>query len=423
MMTEFKIGRPGDVYLGKKLYSFNERRVLVLSAGNDPRCWIKTKGKPFWHSSRKAMNDLMRRLPVTSEFPESIVDKEGARYVQANGQLVEPFGVYYSEKNDYELYRYQQHIPLDILERICRVSNRRWQVYNLLVRVPGAVDLFDSNPALAYMLASNWIFRDPAPRNHLRAARSLITKKQSRILEWLGFDGSKSTRNILRKIEPESLNIRQLLYLRNGLVNPDTRKFLSYVPVINNGVLRLATDSLFLPYLSPNLLKEIGKERASSFRREGAGYDQHRLLSDTLRMDMLLGTNRVPEKIQSLKQLNKLHDQFRKETYSIDLPEEFPAPPLPGTDSILPIQTTDELRKEADEQENCVASYARAIHAENVFIYRVLSPVRATLGIHKKRNTSKWFVFELTGHRNSFICNEKKDRIKRELFGVKSKNI
>lgn len=54
---------------------------------------------------------------------------------------------------------------------------------------------------------------------------------------------------------------------------------------------------------------------------------------------------------------------------------------LPGTDTIVPIRTLQELRAEAETQQNCVLGYAGDIEAGRVYLYRMLSPQRATLEI------------------------------------------
>ena len=183
MTPSFKIGRPGCSFKNGKLYSFSDRRVLVLSAGTDPRCWVKSKGNPSWHSSRKMMKELMKRLPLPQDDPQDVCDRVGENYVQVDGQISWPFGVPGHKKDTFELLRYQNQIPSEMLPRISQFPDRHWQIYNLLARVPGAIDLCDSNPALAYMLASNWVFHTPSVQNHLRAARRLVFLKQIHALE------------------------------------------------------------------------------------------------------------------------------------------------------------------------------------------------------------------------------------------------
>ncbi len=62
-------------------------------------------------------------------------------------------------------------------------------------------------------------------------------------------------------------------------------------------------------------------------------------------------------------------------------PAVFPPPPLPGTSTIVPIATVEELEEEGRLQRNCAAGFVSRICAGAVYLYRVLAPERATLEI------------------------------------------
>ena len=59
----------------------------------------------------------------------------------------------------------------------------------------------------------------------------------------------------------------------------------------------------------------------------------------------------------------------------------FPAPPVPGTNAIVPITSENELVKEGRNQRHCVGSYANAVWGGRRYYYRVLAPQRATAEI------------------------------------------
>jgi Arc/MetJ-type ribon-helix-helix transcriptional regulator len=61
--------------------------------------------------------------------------------------------------------------------------------------------------------------------------------------------------------------------------------------------------------------------------------------------------------------------------------EELPAPPVPGTSDIIPLVRASELREEGRAQHHCVGDYARSVGRGERYVYRVLSPERATLSI------------------------------------------
>ncbi|WP_243439374.1 PcfJ domain-containing protein [Fundidesulfovibrio soli] len=57
----------------------------------------------------------------------------------------------------------------------------------------------------------------------------------------------------------------------------------------------------------------------------------------------------------------------------------YPPPPFPGSDAIQPITSRAELRREGAEMRHCVGSYHSRVLSGECYIYRVLSPTRATL--------------------------------------------
>ena len=78
-------------------------------------------------------------------------------------------------------YRPRQAHNLAVARRLSKVRSRLgrevWQQVEALIRCgESALDLVRSNPALAYLVASNWVFHQPAVRQPLRSARALLRK-------------------------------------------------------------------------------------------------------------------------------------------------------------------------------------------------------------------------------------------------------
>ena len=80
----------------------------------------------------------------------------------------------------------------------------------------------------------------------------------------------------------------------------------------------------------------------------------------------------------------------------------FPAPPFPGSPTIVPIRSVPELVREGEEQENCVAGYAHAVLQGRCFLYRVLAPERATLSL--VNDGQQWRLGELALKQNGMSC-------------------
>ena len=78
-----------------------------------------------------------------------------------------------------------------------------------------------------------------------------------------------------------------------------------------------------------------------------------------------------------------------------------PGPPLPGTPEIEPIETVSEILREADTQENCVASKIDAVLGGSYYLYRMHVPERATLAL--VRDEGGWELAEIAGAGNARV--------------------
>jgi hypothetical protein len=113
--------------------------------------------------------------------------------------------------------------------------------------------------------------------------------------------------------------------------------------------------------------------------------------SDTIRLARQLGDNsalhalircRTGEELLELHDLltERVNERVRKAQREKE-ERPFPEPPVPGCEEIVPIRTFDDLAEEGLFMRHCVVSYASSVRAGRSYIYKVLSPQRATLEI------------------------------------------
>lgn len=460
---KFKTGKPGYGCKDGKLYRFEKKSVLVLAPWPEPQAWFKNHRKD-WHSSRKradkvfsgalyAKGDIDKdvfggenendpRLKVWAGDPTNPDPEEIAQYVHTHGveprvpeEIIDERQKINERRAQYEKCRrvvqYVRHlqapyfdaIPEDIRSELLRYWNRRWHLFCLFARCPGSVDLSRSNPALCYALASNWVFHKPAVRLPLRAARSLIAKKQKDILAWLGFPGTETTRRIMAKLDPRVLNIRFLWRFREKLGNAELVKWLSHLRQINPSVAEMITQRRYFPFLTSRLLQEASLEEPVLQRSQSAA----RMLDDTLRMSARLPGVFCPARFSSLRQLEAVHDdlsrlqerQWERNRALIEQagesPSTFPSPPFAGTESIQPILTPDELHAEGREMGHCVGIYDERVVQGHCFIYRVSAPVRATMEIFLSDGKG-WQPGQLRQARNMPVLKPLANQLFNEVF-------
>ncbi len=149
-----------------------------------------------------------------------------------------------------------ESIPRELIETVKEFPDHHWHILSCAARTDYKIfmELMESNPAIAYMMALNWMF---IPNKHAqRKSRSLIKRKQKKIIKDMGFPETPSNIKILNKINKEELNTGFLLKLRT-LMNRDDKK-------INNALRHI--DKLTLPFVmllsdySDNLSSEIINE-------------------------------------------------------------------------------------------------------------------------------------------------------------------
>ncbi len=425
MKPVFKEGRYGYAFKDGKLYWFDKRHVLVMTSWPDPRAWFKRRSHD-WKATRKWADELLSPClfprSAKAEVTEQPIRQEpevlpSGQYLLPN--VFDPRNSRYEEierRNRSVLGTYFDTIPDDVRDELLKYPRRKWHVFNILARCPGAFDLSRGNPALFYALASNWVFHKPPVLRPVRAARSLVYKKQKHILEWLGFPGTEPSRRILAKIVPGSLSVEALLYLRSSFSDPFVVKCLSHLDRINAGVLRLATDRKYRNLITARLLEDISRD----VLQDQPNPPVFSILIDTLKMVRMVDWKHCPHRFVTLARLKEVHDELSRrlrpevlmEKYN--LPSRFPDPPFAGTEVIRPIMTPDDLCLEGYEMNHCVAAHAVGVAEGEEFVYRVMSPVRATLSI--RRSNGRWISDQIFKAYNELVPETLSERVFDELF-------
>ncbi len=296
-------------------------------------------------------------------------------------------------------------LPKPVARLLEPFRTHQWPLLVMLHHDPGAIDLAEANPALAFALAQK-----------LNADRSLIAAlrcsamRQRDLLEVLGLPSSPAAVNLFRKVDPHSLsgdNWPALVeVIRAELAEAKPR--LNHLPSINSGVVEILLDPRASLAATPQLLEEVARDRAESYR----GRVVH-MITSTLRMQAELRVTDRCERFPSLARLHDVHEEVaanyrRRVRQLIDANSSgsacFPPPPLPGIPGqIEPVTSASDLVDEGEMQGNCVASYAGRVREGNLYIYRVLHPERATLSIARRSPFADWEIDELERRYNTDV--------------------
>ena len=375
-----------------KLYVFTPASVEVRIGWPRPQAWRKTRRSPWWSHYRPDI-----RLPegdLTSEIERISLPVEPSE--DPGFEALTPAqkaGIRIAARARLDWYA---SIPVEVRNAIAPFPSRHWHLLALIARCgPSALDLVRASPALAFALASSWVFRPVRVQRPLRSARALLAagRKQRDIQAWLGFQASEPARRLLRKVVHDAIAISPLLYLREAMGDPVRMKFLAHLPQLNAEAIRIGTDATLLAYVRPSFLDEVALSNRE-FDRPHAAI----LLQDSVEMFRQLrpAAGGFPP-VRHLAALTALHDSLVEDLNRLS-PEhediEFPPPPVAGTATIVPICSGRDLVEEGRVQSNCVASYWDRIAVRRyVYIYRVLAPERCTLSL--TRVGIRWVPSEL----------------------------
>lgn len=445
--------------------------LWVARAGHDPRAWFlkldeKGRGNGGWIHGRPWLDELLRPLPMIlrardpvlsrlrrelkkirwrSRFPwsEEGHHKEGQpdrercdptsipcllrRWPRIEEALTEwesrsathPYHARFAyariRKAENELSRIEAvaewlgHFPPEALAFVERhgFKERRWHLLNLWLRVPEGRELFDEIPALAWMLASSWIFRLPVSKP-FRSIRALVRKPRARILEWLDLPPGDGTLKLLRQLPGSACALLPMLHYHAAFRHPTSRGWL-----LNLGVplTREILDAAVPGLISYPLLRAIAEGRLMP--TFGARDRVARVYSDVRSLMWGLENEVDQNRLGRLRSTRRLWE-FHEELVALQnsrLRNTTPAwegrkpPPAAPEEWMQPLETAEALDTEARELHHCLASsrYREAVAEGRYYAYAVHHDQgRATLGIKYDYGDS-WRIDQLRGFANGSV--------------------
>lgn len=330
---------------------------------------------------------------------------------------------------------FRASLPPVIVAAVEQFQSHQWNLIDLINQKPEALDLVRINPSLAFCLANCDQFRRWTGTSPATHAGYVVGRKQRDILGWLGFPAAEPVVRVLRKIPPEAMTPSDARMLRHALRSePEVVNLLAHQRIINSGALALVTNLKLLGGVSPNLLTQVGSDI-----REAVYPRTAEILLDILHMLWELGRASSVPRFESIESVSEYRDALARDFTRIreeletrrrtraaascrakpkpqpsKRPHEFPPPPLPGTDDIIPLTSAAELRGEGSAQHNCVGSYGRRVRSGSTYIYKVLRPERATLAISRGGGGS-WKIAELKAAKNRAVAPATKAAVSRWL--------
>lgn len=169
-------------------------------------------------------------------------------------------------------------------------------------------------------------------------------------------------------------------------------------------LLRQAKGLLHLPLPRSILLSDMptGSMRTTLV-------ESRRVVDDTRRMGVQLGIGAVDailEDCRNWDQVMRIHDAWVRRLAEADLDRQvsalgndLPPPPLPGTESIVPVDTVRELLVEGKIMHHCVGGYVSKVRAGACYIYRMTEPERVTIEL-RQDGKGRWLPAQVKSYCN-----------------------
>ena len=308
-------------------------------------------------------------------------------------------------------------IPTEVSDMVRSFQFGQCVMLRWLARYPEAGDLCNGNPRLFWLLTAAIYDSDISEEE----IPELLRQKQTAIMGRIIKPPSSSTLRILRKVKIDTGDLTEARIIIRALKKPHIRRIVAHLEAIPVTLIKTIYDN-----------PDLGSPSVARFLAEEIGNPEHnpvvlsRYISDTLtdirRMSELLGIEDPEQAIarcRSMEELNRLHDRWvdrvnrdhgfwlnagqhewpenleppewfglRKDEleYYMGTDRAFPNPPFPDSKEIKAIRSIHELIGEGRLQRNCIASYATTIMNGGAFVYKVLSPHRATLELTRSEN-------------------------------------
>lgn len=379
------------------MYISDEREQMYIKAWPDPKSL-----KRLWHNKWKAYSPEFRLIsPKKGRIAQSANISQLALNIEFD---LKPPNISSSPRNKSKTFSaLRSTLPDNVACLVEPFRNHQWNLIRFSFYVGDvATDLLDSNPVLAFMLANHAGYaQQVAIPEQSEKAKKVASLKQKELLLRLKFPGTKSMVNLTKKIRPESVSPENLEALKSVLAETSFATTLSRMEIVNAGVLGIIANSKIAGTFDDRLLREI-----SCVPRENYYPFTMHTLEEVCYMCKNGRPRKTPPVFTSLKRLEEFHDELASGFMRVSSHKlrycKIPMQPLPGTESIVPLNTPLKIQKEGDEQNNCVGSYAQRASKGGIYIYKVLAPERATLSIVRDAG-GLWRMGELRRDRNQYV--------------------
>ncbi|NOQ94697.1 MAG: hypothetical protein GQ547_08715, partial [Methylophaga sp.] len=270
-----------------------------------------------------------------------------------------------------------QSIPERIRQSISKYRHIDFAILYLTSHYHYAYELYQSHPKLF------WFVLCEAKQQQWSEEKlvAVISMPRKDMMGQCSLPATKAAVRLLTKFDFERYDITALSLIKKVF------ELKSYQKINHHSVINLKLAKLMVRHpalIRPTFLHKLKEDEWNSHISN--------TLNDIFRMaeqlevrniiDAICGCNSNCELITVHDQLVRLQNQrMAVHAYKQKFDIAFPSPPISGAENIIPIENGLVLIQEGVEQKHCEASYHDDILSGEYYVYQVLSPERATLGL------------------------------------------
>ena len=268
---------------------------------------------------------------------------------------------------------WKKSFPIDVLIALEAMPSHKARLAEYASKSNPVRDLLLSNPILLWGLCEYGFLNDIT----LDEIEALTRVKQRDLAMYLKLEGTQQQVRLLKRMSGVSRTKDELRSYMRLLKHQAVCNYLSHAPGELGAELQLLTKHPWLASCPARALIPLlsNREHWITFR------DILRMTDDITELQQCTTTNA----------LNRLHDrlvvelnQWRRRELIRDeggQPVPLPEPPLPATDTIIPITSQAELIEEGQEMHHCIASHLKSVVDGKFAVYRMMAPERLTIEV------------------------------------------
>lgn len=247
-------------------------------------------------------------------------------------------------------------------------------------------ELLEDVPALFWLIA--WYASEKGLSS--LEVQKLVSQKRRDILKTVIGKGTNTDVKFLRKLkEPDGKWSMELLKLIIKAIEYDIPFKLRHIQSISIDLIgaldrysKLADAKIIGKLISKKYLNRI--QLIDAFQRISLLWDDIVGLGELLSLDPVSCLKNCP----SIEAMRKLHNRWTVLVNSnadlVSSLSQFPEAPIKGNNSIIQIRNEEDLLAEGRLMHHCIGGYAERLRQEKCYIFRMLTPQRATLEIRRQ---------------------------------------